>query len=101
MSFFSKQIDKRIAAYQRELIETHYREVENGFVVYFLLLSGLSGFLMAVVVLTTVAGFFVSKRIHEWEYRHKDEKEQYRKELSYVSTGPNPSRWQKTSEFLA
>ena len=29
MSFFSKQIDKRIAAYQRELIETHYLEVEN------------------------------------------------------------------------
>ena len=29
MSFFSKQIDKRIAAYQRELIGTHYREVEN------------------------------------------------------------------------
>lgn len=29
MPFFSKQIDKRIAAYQRELIETHYREVEN------------------------------------------------------------------------
>lgn len=29
MSFFSKQIDKRIAAYQRGLIETHYREVEN------------------------------------------------------------------------
>ena len=29
MSFFSEQIDKRIAAYQRELIETHYREVEN------------------------------------------------------------------------
>ena len=29
MSFLSKQIDKRIAAYQRELIETHYREVEN------------------------------------------------------------------------
>ena len=29
MSLFSKQIDKRIASYQRELIETHYREVEN------------------------------------------------------------------------
>ena len=29
MSLFSRQIDKRIAAYQRELIETHYREVEN------------------------------------------------------------------------
>ena len=29
MSLFAKQIDKRIAAYQRELIETHYREVDN------------------------------------------------------------------------
>ena len=29
MSLFSKQIDKRIAAYQRELIEIHYKEVEN------------------------------------------------------------------------
>ncbi len=29
MSIFSKHIDKRIAAYQRELIETHYQEVEN------------------------------------------------------------------------
>lgn len=29
MLFFSRQIDKRIAAYQRELIETHYQEVET------------------------------------------------------------------------
>lgn len=29
MSFFSKQIDKRLAVYQRGLIETHYAEVEN------------------------------------------------------------------------
>ncbi len=29
MGIFSKQIDKRIAAYQRELIETHYAEVDN------------------------------------------------------------------------
>ena len=29
MSLFSKQIGKRIAAYQRELIETHYQEVDN------------------------------------------------------------------------
>ena len=29
MSLFSKQIDKRIPAYQRELIETHYQEVDN------------------------------------------------------------------------
>lgn len=29
MLFFSKQIDKRISAYQKELIATHYVEVEN------------------------------------------------------------------------
>ena len=29
MSLFAKLIDRRIAAYQRELIDTHYQEVEN------------------------------------------------------------------------
>lgn len=29
MSFFARQVDKRIASYQRELIETHYQEVET------------------------------------------------------------------------
>ena len=29
MRFFSRKTEKRIAAYQSELIETHYREVEN------------------------------------------------------------------------
>ena len=29
MSIFSRLIDKRISAYQRELIETHYKEVDN------------------------------------------------------------------------
>ncbi len=29
MGLISKRIDKHIAAYQRELIETHYREVDN------------------------------------------------------------------------
>ena len=29
MGLFSRQIDKRIAEYQRELMETHYQEVEN------------------------------------------------------------------------
>lgn len=29
MGFLSKKIDKQIAAYQQELIETHYAEVEN------------------------------------------------------------------------
>ena len=29
MSFLSKRIDRRLATYQQELIETHYREVDN------------------------------------------------------------------------
>lgn len=29
MSVFSKKIEKQIASYQQELIETHYREVDN------------------------------------------------------------------------
>ncbi|HIV20021.1 MAG TPA: GHKL domain-containing protein [Candidatus Merdivicinus intestinigallinarum] len=29
MDFFARQIDKHIAAYQRELIQTHFAEVEN------------------------------------------------------------------------
>lgn len=29
MGIFSKKIDQKIAAYQQELIETHYREVDN------------------------------------------------------------------------
>lgn len=29
MSLLSKKIDKQIAAYQQELVETHYREVDN------------------------------------------------------------------------
>ena len=29
MGFFSKKLDKKIASYQQELIETHYREVDN------------------------------------------------------------------------
>lgn len=29
MGFFSKKIDRQIASYQQELMETHYREVDN------------------------------------------------------------------------
>lgn len=29
MGFFSKRVDKKLAAYQQDLIQTHYQEVEN------------------------------------------------------------------------
>jgi two-component system, LytTR family, sensor histidine kinase AgrC len=29
MKLFSKRMDKKLAVYQQELIETHYQEVDN------------------------------------------------------------------------
>ena len=44
--------------------------------------------MILLVVLTAAADFFVSHYISEWEYRHRDEREQYDKELHYFLTQP-------------
>lgn len=54
-----------------------------GFVIYLVLLTNLNGFLLLVIIATSGIGFFVTRWINEWEYRHKEEKEAYEKELSY------------------
>ena len=54
-----------------------------GFVIYLILLTNLKGFLILVVIATSMIGFFATRYINEWEYRHKEEKEVYEKELSY------------------
>ena len=60
----------------------------GGFAVYLLLLCRLSRFLILLVVLTAAADFFVSHYINEWEYRHRDERERYDKELHYFLDKP-------------
>lgn len=55
-----------------------------GFAIYLCLLADVNWFLIAVVVTTTVAGFFATKYINEWQHRHKDELIRYEKELSYL-----------------
>ena len=60
----------------------------GGFAVYLLLLCRLSRFLILLVVLTAAADFFVSHYIGEWEYRHRDERERYDKELHYFLDKP-------------
>lgn len=55
-----------------------------GFVIYLALLSDLNLALIGVIIVTTAAGFFVNKWINAWEYRHREEKAQYTKELSYL-----------------
>lgn len=56
----------------------------SGFCIYLTLLSDLNFILIVVIVITTVIGFFFSKWIHEWEYRHKEEKAQIHKEMNYI-----------------
>ena len=54
-----------------------------GFVVYLLLLTDVNLLLMGVVILTTVVGFFISRHINEWGYRHREERARYDKEMGY------------------
>lgn len=58
----------------------------NGFsfAVYLTVLTGLHPLLLAVVVGTTAAGYLVTKRVSQWDYRHRDEKELYGKRLHYA-----------------
>ena len=58
----------------------------GGFVIYLVLLSDLNLLLAAVVIITTAVGFFVSKQINEWEYRHKAEKHKYFAQMQYTWT---------------
>ena len=55
-----------------------------GFVIYLFLLTDVDLLLIGIVVATTVVGFFVSRYINQWQYRHKDELMRYEKELGYL-----------------
>ena len=57
-----------------------------GFCIYLLVLSDVNLLLIGLVVVTTVAGFFVSRYINEWQYRHKEELMGYEKELAYLTS---------------
>lgn len=56
-----------------------------GFSVYLLLLTDVNLFLIGIVVVTTVAGFFVSRHINGWQHLHKEELMKYEKELGYLT----------------
>lgn len=56
----------------------------GSFLLYLLVLSDLNPYLVLVVILTSVVGFFSGKRINEWEYRHREEKYGYIDRMSYI-----------------
>lgn len=67
----------------------------SGFAVYLLLLADLNGLLVLAVVLTTAAGFFVSRRINEWGYRHREEEAEYDKQMNYIRRKSNSAAMAK------
>ena len=55
-----------------------------GFGVYLALLSGLHPLLLAVVAVTTLAGYLFSHRINQWVYQHRKEEDTYQGRLNYL-----------------
>lgn len=54
------------------------------FVVYLFLLTGLPLWMIVMVGVTATISYLVSKRIHEWGYRHREEEMSYYKRLDYM-----------------
>ena len=55
-----------------------------GFIIYLCLLSNVQPGLILMVLVTTIISFFVSRYAGEWEYHHREQRNQYLNEISYV-----------------
>jgi ATP-binding cassette subfamily B protein len=56
-----------------------------GFIIYLILLSSLDLWIIALVLATTITGFFIDKYINGWGYRHRDEEAEYSRRMNYIS----------------
>lgn len=57
-----------------------------GFIIYLLLLSSMDIFVVVLTLSTTVAGYFINRRINSWGYRHREEEAAYSHKMNYVSS---------------
>ncbi len=57
-----------------------------GFVIYMLLLSDLNAFLIGVVLLTAVLGYFANHAVNQYGYRHREEMASQRKQIGYIKS---------------
>ncbi|MDE7324777.1 MAG: ABC transporter ATP-binding protein/permease [Lachnospiraceae bacterium] len=55
------------------------------FLIYLFLLSSVSVWMIVVVLATSVAGYFVSRYVNGYEYRHREELSGYEKQMWYIS----------------
>jgi len=56
-----------------------------GFIIYMVLLASLTPWVLALVLVTTVTGFFISKHLNGWGYRHRDEDADYYRRMRYIA----------------
>lgn len=55
-----------------------------GFCIYVTFLSNLNLFLLLVTLLTSITGFFFTKRANDWNYAHREEESSYLTALQYI-----------------
>ena len=58
----------------------------TGFIIYLFLISSLNVVLISIVLITTVLGYFINKRINEWGFYHREEESEYFKKMNYACT---------------
>lgn len=56
----------------------------GGFLIYLTILSRVNGVLLAVVVLTCLGGFLVSRYVSNWMFAHREEEEKYYAKKLYI-----------------
>ena len=89
---FDKSVEKSVGACSsnQDATEAVWQTLTDlltnllGFGAYLVLLSGLHPFLLAVVVVTTAAGYLVSLRTNRWIYQHREEEEEYSNRMGYL-----------------
>lgn len=89
---FDKSVEKSVGACSsnQDAVEAIWQTLTDlltnllGFGAYLVLLSGLHPFLLAVVVVTTAAGYLVSLRTNRWIYQHREEEEEYSNRMGYL-----------------
>ncbi len=55
-----------------------------GFILYMLLLFSLDPWMLAVILATTLVGYFIGKRVNEYGYRHREEVAEYENKMWYI-----------------